>query len=77
MRPFVFDAELRRGTASLGTFPADDAGLNHHMANCRDLAMVTHSCFSLSGLKDLYEHGLLTEVPAKYYTPFSEKKSTC
>ena len=48
--------------------------LNHHMANCRDLSMVTHSCFSLNGLKDLYEHGLLTEVPAKYYTPFSRKE---
>lgn len=48
--------------------------LNHHMANCRDLSMVTHSCFSLNGLKDLYEHGLLTEVPGEYYTPFAQKE---
>lgn len=48
--------------------------LNHHMANCRDLAMVTHSCFSLNRLKDLYEHGLLTEVPGEYYTPFAQKE---
>lgn len=68
---FLTQEMLQKHLRSSVLSPQLMEGLKQHMSNCRNLPLVTHSCFSLAGLKDLYQHGLLTEVPTEYYTPFS------